>query len=291
MSKQINSFLGRGLEALIPQRIYNPVSTIAVPEESDTEKIKEIDIDQIKVNPYQPRQHFDAGKIYELIESVREHGIIQPLIVTRQKDGYELIAGERRLKAAKACGFKTVPAVTRDASTQQKLEVSLVENLQRQDLNPIDEALAYQRLINEFHLTQEQVAKKIGKARASVGNTLRLLALPEEIQLALIEGRLSSGHAKVILSLTDPKEQLACFKKIVQGKLTVRDAEKEVRRIAGREAKIKDQDFVVLEQEEKLREALGTKVRIEKRGKKGRIVIEYYSEEDFKELLNRLTSL
>ena len=291
MPKQLNSSLGRGLEALIPQKISNPVSTISAPEEADQDRIQDIPVEDIRVNPMQPRQHFDEGKIDELIKSVREHGIIQPLIVTKQEDGYELIAGERRLRAAKACGLKAVPAITRDASVQQKLEVSLVENLQRQDLNPIDEALAYQRLINEFHLTQEQAAKKIGKARASVANTLRLLSLPEEIQLALIEGALSSGHAKVILSLTDPKEQLACFKKIIQAKLTVRDAEKEVKRVQGKKGKIKSQDFVILDQEEKLREALGTKVRIEKRGKKGKIIIEYYSSEDFQELLKKLTSL
>lgn len=287
---KLNSSLGRGLEALIPQKIINPVSMIGNLEEASQDRVEDIPVEDIQVNPMQPRQHFDEGQIDELIESVREHGIIQPLIVTKQKDGYELIAGERRLRAAKACGFKTVPAVLRDASVQQKLEVSLVENLQRQDLNPIDEALAYQRLINEFHLTQEQVAKKIGKARASVANTLRLLALPQEIQLALIEGRLSSGHAKVILSLTDPKEQLACFRKIIQGKLTVRDAEKEVKRVQGRKSKTPSQDFITLDQEEKLREALGTKVNIEKRGQQGRIIIEYYSQEELQELLKKLTN-
>lgn len=288
--KNFHSTLGRGLEALIPQKITNPVSTISVPEEKARDNVQEIPVEEIQVNPFQPRQHFDDHKIDELISSVKEHGVIQPLIVTKQEDGYELIAGERRLRAAKACGLARVPVIFRDASTQQKLEVSLVENLQRQDLNPIDEALAYQRLINEFHLTQEQVARKIGKARASIANTLRLLSLPEKIQLALIEGKLSAGHAKVILSLTDPQEQLACFDKIIKGRLTVRDTEKEVKKVQVKNrTKEPDQDFATIEQEEKLRGALNTKVRIEKKGQKGKIIIEYFSQEEFNELLRKLT--
>lgn len=282
-----NNILGRGLASLIP--ITSGKSSIwqgLVGEKG--EKIQEISVTDIQQNPMQPRQNFDQYGEEELVNSIKEHGIIQPLIVTKNDQGYQLIAGERRLRAAKSLKLKTVPVIVRDASQQQKLEVSLIENIQRQDLNPVEEAMAYRKLLDEFGLTQEQLAKRVGKNRATAANILRLLDLPDEIRKALIEKKITVGHAKVLLSLDKAEDQIKAFKNILLQGLNVAETTRIVRKIQPGKI-IKPIDFELQEKEERLREILATKVKIEKRGKGGKIIIEYYSPEELAALINKLT--
>ncbi|MFA6391574.1 MAG: ParB/RepB/Spo0J family partition protein [Patescibacteria group bacterium] len=281
-----NHSLGKGLAALIPIKQVAGVTTAQLAGAKE-ESIHELSIDEIQVNPMQPRTYFDAHAEQELVESIREHGIIQPLVVTKDGEQYQLIAGERRLRAAKVVGLKTVPTVLRNVSQQQKLEVSLIENIQRQDLNPIEEALAYLRLMHEFSLTQEQMAKRVGKNRATVANLLRILELPAEVQQALIDRKITLGHAKVILSLDSEKDQINTFKKILRGGLNVQEATRVVHAIKPSK-KSKTIDFDLQEKEEKLRSALSTKVRIEQHGRGGKIVIEYYSSDELDSLINKI---
>lgn len=281
-----NHSLGRGLAALIPQRQDSTISTAQLAGARE-EKTKEVATDKIQANPMQPRHYFDHHLEEDLVNSIKEHGIIQPLIVTQNDQGYQLIAGERRLRAAKLLELKTVPIIVRDASQQQKLEVSLIENIQRQDLNPVEEAQAYKRLIDEFSLTQEQLAKRIGKNRVTIANVIRVLELPEEIQQALIERKLTLGHAKVLLSLTNSKDQLNTFKKILRGGLNVQETTHIVHRIQP-SSKIKEIDFELQEKEEKLRAALSTKVKIERRGKRGKIIVEFYSSEEMDSIISKI---
>ncbi len=273
--------LGRGLDSLIPPKKYT------LPQEKE-EAVLEIPVEKIKSNPYQPRNVFDEQGMEELINSIKEHGILQPLVVSKISDNeYELIAGERRLRAAKILKLEKVPVIIRSVETSKKLELSLIENIQRKDLNPIERARAYQRLIDEFNFTQEEVAKKIGKARASVANTLRLLTLPPVVQKALEDEMITEGHAKILLSLDSPEKQEAMLKRILGTGMTVREAEQLV--ISKRKRPIlKDPNLQL--KEEQLQEALGTKVVIKKRGKKGKIIIEFYSEEDLNNLIKKLSS-
>ncbi|MFH1534680.1 MAG: ParB/RepB/Spo0J family partition protein [Patescibacteria group bacterium] len=281
-----NHTLGRGLASLIPMKQVAGVTTAQLAREKE-EAIHELPIGDIQANPMQPRTHFDSNAGQELVDSIKEHGIIQPLVVSKNGDKYQLIAGERRLRAAKIVGLDTVPAVLRNVSQQQKLEVSLIENIQRQDLNPIEEALAYIRLIDEFGLTQEQMAKRVGKNRTTVANLLRILELPEEVQKALIDRRITVGHAKVILSLDSEKDQLNTFKKILRGGLNVQETTRVVHTLKPpkKNATI---DFALQDKEEKLRTALSTKVKIEQRGTKGKIIIEYYSSDELDSLINKI---
>ena len=281
-----NHSLGKGLASLIPMKQVAGVTTAQLAGEKE-EVIHELPIGSIQANPMQPRTHFDSNAEQELVYSIKEHGIIQPLVITKDGEKYQLIAGERRLRAAKVVGLQTVPTVLRNVSQQQKLEVSLIENIQRQDLNPIEEALAYLRLINEFGLTQEQMAKRVGKNRATVANLLRILELPEEVQKALIDRKITVGHAKVILSLDSTKDQLNTFNKILRGGLNVQETTRVVHTIKPPK-KSSTVDFDLQEKEEKLRTALSTKVRIEKRGKKGKIIIEYYSSDELDSLINKI---
>jgi ParB family chromosome partitioning protein len=272
--------LGRGLGSLIPSRT----------KISSQENIFEIPIDKIQSNPWQPRDHFADGPLQELVASIQEHGILQPLILTENKAGFELIAGERRLRAAKLLKLKTVPAIIRKAEEQQKLELALVENLHRADLNPMEKAVALRKLIDQFNYTQEQVAKKIGKSRVAVTNLLRLLQLPEEIQKALREGQITEGHARGILTIKEPKEQLIFFRKMKLGNWTVRDVERAGRKIVTGQTKVVQsrRDPTLLHQEEILQKSLGTRVNIQKDGRGGRIIIEFYSEEELGNLVRKL---
>ncbi len=272
--------LGRGLDSLIPKKKFT------LPDERG-ERILEIPVEKIRSNPYQPRNIFDEQSLKELVNSIKEHGLIQPLIVTKiSDDQYELIAGERRLRAAKILRLETVAAVIRSAETSKKLELSLIENIQRKDLNSMERARAYQRLIDEFNFTQEEVAKKIGKARATVANTLRLLTLPVVIQRMIEEEKISEGHAKILLSLDSPEKQEAMLKRILGTGMTVREVEQLV---ISKRKRLTFKDPVLRLKEEQLQEALGTKVTIKKRGKKGKIIIEFYSEEDLENLVKKLT--
>ena len=282
--------LGRGLGSLIPNKTQ-PIDAKdkkAVGSKDDNEQVLEISVDEIDANPMQPRREFGENNIEELVISIKEHGIIQPLIATKNNGQYELIAGERRLRAAKSAGFDKVPVIIRNANKQEKLEVALIENIQRENLNVIDLARAYQRLMEEFNLTQEEVAKKVGKSRPVIANAIRLLNLPENIKSALIEGRINEGHAKYLVGLDDEKKQTSLFNKILRGNLTVDDTNKLVKKMGGTKAarikinyKDKDKEFA-------FREFFGTKVEIKRKGKGGQVIIDFFSDEELGEMADKV---
>ncbi|MFN3740577.1 MAG: ParB/RepB/Spo0J family partition protein [Thermodesulfovibrionales bacterium] len=270
--------LGKGIEALLPER----------PEE-----VIRLDIDRILPGEHQPRKVFRDESLKELAESIKEKGVIQPVIVTRVGDGtFKLIAGERRLRAAKLAGLKKIPAIIKDLASRDALEIALIENIQREDLDPLETALAFERLKNEFNLTQEEIAKKVGKDRATVANYLRLLSLPEEIKRLLHEGSLSFGHGKAILSIPDRSSQIEAARKIIKEGLTVRQAEELSHRLSStsfnKSKRSSPRDPNISSLEEKLKKSLGTTVRIIHKGKKGRIEIAYNSLEEFDRLLELL---
>jgi len=262
-----------------------------------------IEIDKIKPNPYQPRREFNEGALRELAESIRQYGVLQPLIATRkeveQPDGgltsdYELIAGERRLRASKIAGLSQVPVVIRDDAdnAQIKLELAIIENLQREDLNPIDRARAFAQLVNNFGFKHGQVGQKVGRSREYVSNSLRLLAMPEDIQQAIVEGKMTEGHARPILMLCDkPDEQRVLFKEILYKKLTVREAESISRRIATDKVRKKEYRLPpdIIELERILAENLGTRVQIEQREVGGKVVIDFDTHDALRELLDFLS--
>jgi ParB family chromosome partitioning protein len=291
MSKKLSG-LGRGLGSLIPPKTERAPVSAAVPSAAAPPlgsrgegQALQVPVSQIVANPQQPRSVFRHRELEELTNSIREHGIIQPLVVSpRSGGGYELIAGERRLRAAKLLNLPFVPVIVRSAAAREKLLLALVENLQRQDLSAIEEAGAYAKLADEFGLTQEGVAQKVGKARSTVANTLRLLELPPEIQQAIGSGELSAGNARAILGLKDDKSRLAFFRKLMGRKMTTREAEAGVRRTAGN----KRQDPAIAAAEEQIRNALGAKVEIRKRGGKGSVVVSFYSEEEYRVLVEKL---
>ncbi len=278
--------LGRGLGSLIPQKS----AVVEKVLETSRQEMKEVPIDSVRPNPHQPRSHFSPSELEDLLNSIKEHGILNPLVVTRTSDGYELIAGERRLRASKMLGLKTVPVVVRDASEQQKLELAIIENIQRQDLNALEEALAYAALIEQFNLTQEQVATRVGKSRSAVANTLRLLELSAPMQQALKEGKISKSHARTLLAETDPAKREALFQGMLRGEFTVRAAEAAVgpKRAASAPGAHRIVDPNILAHEKKLQEILGTKVDIRERAGKGTVTMHFYSKEDLLDLLHRL---
>jgi ParB family chromosome partitioning protein len=272
--------LGRGLASLIPQRTTPATAVVEVP------------LARIAPNPYQPRHRMDDAGLEELAASIREHGILQPVLVTETLDGYQLVAGERRVRAARIAGMERIPALVRQLADRDQLEVALVENVQRADLDPIDEALAYRQLIEEFGLTQERVAERVGKARTSVTNTLRLLDLHPDVQAAIADGHLTEGHGRALGGL--PIDGQAHVLGTVIGQdLSVRQTEELVRRLREprpvREAAPQRQLDPDLERlEEELRQRLGTKVSLSRSRNGGRIVIEYYSDEELGRLYERL---
>jgi ParB family chromosome partitioning protein len=265
--------LGKGLEALIP-----------VTEEPKG-GVNQVPISTISPNPMQPRTALNPETLEELAASIREHGVIQPLIVTQQgPEQYRLIAGERRWQAARMAGLATVPVVIKEATPQQFLELALVENIQRADLNPLEEAAAFRQLVEEFELTQEQVAERVGKSRVAVTNTMRLLRLPAEVQQALIDGIIREGHARALLALSTPEAQVAALKTVIKKGLSVRQTEELVRRLLAEPPPKKALEPVSPEiqaLEEEFRDTLGTKVNLYRNRKgQGRLVIHFYSEEE-----------
>lgn len=275
--------LGKGLGSLIP------LSEIIT---SKAGARLEVDIDEISLNPHQPRQHFDHQALEDLINSIKEHGIIQPLVVTQKGAGYELIAGERRLKAARIAGLKKVPVMLREASELEKLELALIENIQRMDLNPIEKASGYKKLVDEFNLTQEEAAKKIGISRSALANMLRLLNLSQEIQQALRDGKITEGHAKIILSLETGELQKDYFRRIIDAKLSVRDLEKSLDqdvKIKKKKKKIFFRDPQLLAWQEALIGALGTKVNIKKKGEGGEVIVEFYSLPELRDIVSKIS--
>ena len=275
--------LGKGLGALIPD-----LSTL-----DDKEKralgIIEIELDRIAPNEYQPRKVFDDGKLKELAASIKEQGIIQPIIVHRTGGGYGLIAGERRWRAARLAGLKAVPAIVKEATKRELLEMALIENIQREDLNPLEAAEAYKRLQDEFKLTQEDLAKRVGKERSTVTNFLRILGLSREIKQEIAAGNLSMGHAKAILSLERVRDQAQAAMHITKKGLSVREAETLVGRMKNppkeKKARLSHELKAI---EEKLRKALGTKVSLSSKSKGGKIVIDYYSDEELDRILEKI---
>jgi len=267
--------LGKGLGALIP--VIEPGPT-------------DLPVDAISPNPLQPRQKMAPQELEELAASIREHGLIQPLIVSQVADAeasYQLIAGERRLEAAKLAGLTRVPVIVREATPQEMLELALVENIQRADLNPLEQATAYRHLIDDFGLTQEQVAERVGKSRVAVANSVRLLRLPDEIKSSLAQGQITEGHARAVLALDEPDDQQNIWKAILKRGLNVRQTEETVRRlVAGPKPKRPDQSSSPETKalEDRFREALGTKVQLFRSKRGGRLVIHFYSEEELQAL-------
>jgi len=287
--------LGRGLGSLIPKKTItygqNPFKSEISEEEMvilhDDDRILKISPERIAINPQQPRTHFSEVALNDLAESIRQHGIISPLIVTRKGNDFELIAGERRLRSAKLIGLKEVPVIVREEKEQKKLEIALIENLQRENLNPLETARAYQRLMDEFNITQEEAAKKVGKARSSVANALRLLALPMPIQDALAEGKITEAHAKYLLGLEGEAKQVNMLKKILRQNMTVAETDKEIKRLGGTKA-AKPKDYFDRAREEEMGEFLTTKVEIKRLGKGGKLIIDFYSEEELNGMLKKI---
>jgi ParB family chromosome partitioning protein len=246
-------------------------------------------IDAISPNPYQPRQDFSDAELTELANSIKEKGVIQPILVSRTKDGFQLIAGERRWRAAQKAGLDTIPAWVRDASPSEALELALVENLQRKDLNPIEEASAYQELMQRFNLTQEALSTKIGKERSTIANLLRLLRLPQTFQQDLIQNRLTTGHARVLVSIESPSVQRTLRDLIIKNALSVRQTESLAKKLQAQpKAQKVEGDHYIESLAGDLQRSLGTKVAITRRGQKGRIIIEFYSDGELDRLIDRL---
>lgn len=274
--------LGKGLGALLP----------GVDTEEDS-PIKEIKLTEIEPNKSQPRKNFDEGKLEALAESIKTHGVIQPIIVKKLESGfYQIIAGERRWRAARLAGLKTIPVIIKDYEKKEVLEIALIENLQREDLNPIEESEAYQNLINEFNLTQEEISARVGKSRSAIANALRLLNLPEGIKQLLIEDKISSGHARAILSIDNIELQIQVANKVVNEGLSVRETEKYVKALVSQKSKKNKKDnklsHVYIDIQNRMSQNLGTKVRIYPGANKSKIEIEYYSDDDLERIMNLL---
>ena len=280
--------LGKGLGALIENRI-----------EENQNSVIEVEINQVEPGPGQPRKNFDKEKIDALAESIKEHGIIQPLIVTREENRYYIIAGERRWRAAKAAGFKTIPVIERYATTKEVLELALVENIQREDLNPIEEAEAYAKLLQDYSMTQEQVAAMVGKSRSAIANMLRLLHFSEKVKNLLISGELTTGQARPILALESMQEQDSAAEYILKSGLNARQAEQYVKKLTEKsKQKIQSEEKDISEQikqqevrfvQDRLRTSLGTKVILNDHNGRGKITIEYYSKDERERLIEFLT--
>ena len=283
-AKRTKRALGRGLGALIPEM------------EKSAEPPRDFfycDIERIQPNRFQPRQQFPETELEELSQSIKEQGILQPLLVREENDGYELIAGERRLRAARMAGLTQVPVIIKRITDSKLLELSIVENIQRANFNPIEESEAYHRLITEFHLTQDEAALRVGKSRSTVANFLRLRQLAEAIRTSIQKGELSMGHARALLGTQNPTQQLAAWRSVVKKGLSVRQTEDLVRALKGEKKKPKvsrksSEDHYLLSLAEDLSRHFGTKVSIKRRGLKGRVEIEFYSDDDLDRLIGRL---
>lgn len=295
------------IQSLSDLNLQQPIKPIAEPlgfsapvpnsENSSTDKvsyadaqIQEIEVAKISPNPFQPRKLFEATALQELADSIKEHGVIQPLVVTLTPVGYELVVGERRFRASQLAGLEKVPAIIKESMVDQtKLEVALIENIQRQELNPIEEAQAYERLMKTFNMTQEQVAKKVGKSRPAVANTVRLLNLPAEVQRGVIEGKIMEGHARALLGLLDPEKMILMYKMVIDQNLNVRQVEAKVRELTVKrqmDAVALDPKLMALESE--LRGKLGTQVKIQRQGQGGKITIEFFSDAELDEIVHKM---
>jgi len=277
--------LGRGLDALISS---------ANALENARDSVLEVKINDVEPNADQPRKVFDQERLQALAESIKEHGVVQPIIVRQDGSRYVIVAGERRWRAAKLAGLKTIPVVVKELSSRQVMEIALIENLQREDLNPIEEAEAYQKLMDEYSMTQEEVAKLVGKSRAAIANSVRLLTLAKEIREMLVDGRLTSGHARTLVAIEDENRQKELADLFVKKGLNVREAEKLAAQEAKRAAKKdrpKKEDVEMTQLVEDLRTLFGTKIDLQRGKDKGKIVIEYYSKEEFDRIIDLLLNV
>jgi len=270
--------LGKGLGALIS----------TANEETQSSGVIELKINEIEPNVGQPRKKFDDEKLMQLSESIKEHGIVQPIIVRKEENTYKIVAGERRWRAARLAGLTTVPVIVKELTNRQVMEMALIENIQREDLNPIEEAEAYERLLNEYNMTQEELSKSIGKNRSTIANIIRLLALGDKVKEYLINGEITSGHARALLALDDKELQERVCMEIIEKSLSVRETENLVKRIQKgeeKERKVKNEDENIQKIEYDLEKILGTKVKLFNKNKKGKIMIEYYSNDELERIL------
>ncbi|MDO5392753.1 MAG: ParB/RepB/Spo0J family partition protein [Eubacteriales bacterium] len=288
--------LGKGLDSLIPtNKMIEPIKPAAQEEqENKKEGVLSVKITKVEPNREQPRKNFDEDSLLELSESIKQFGLLQPILVQDKQTHYEIIAGERRWRAAKMAGLKEVPVIVRELSNQEIVEISLIENIQREDLNPIEEALAYKRLLEEFHLKQDEVAERVSKSRTAVTNSMRLLKLCEEVQKMVVEGMISTGHARALIVIEDPEEQYLVAQKIFDEKLSVREVEKLVKNLHKPEKKKKVENATLAaiysDISDRLKQSLSTKVSINaKENGAGKIEIEFYNHEDLDRLIEQIT--
>lgn len=291
--------LGKGLDSMIPEKVEKIKPETSKMQEENVSRETLININEIEPNKDQPRKNFDEDTIQELADSIKQYGIIQPLILQKRDNYYVIVAGERRWRAAKVAGLKKIPAIIKDYSPQEIMEIALIENLQREDLNPIEEAIAFQNLIKEFNLKQDEVAERVSKSRVAVTNSMRLLKLDLRVQQMLIDGMISSGHARTLLAIEDSELQYQAALKVFDEKLSVRETEKLIKSILSEKEEIKketaitkEDSFIYRDLEEKMKKIIGAKVCIKKKANNnGRIEIEYYSTEELERIIEIFESI
>ena len=299
MAAKVARGLGKGLDTLIPVATPKTESNMSSTDQKSEEKGAEtiVKITMVEPNREQPRKNFDEDALQELADSIKQFGLLQPILVQDRKTYYEIIAGERRWRAAKLAGLKEVPVIIRDYTEQEIVEISLIENIQREDLNPIEEAQAYKKLLTEFNLKQDEVAERVSKSRTAVTNSMRLLKLCDEVQQMIIDDMISTGHARALISIDDPEQQYLIAQKVFDEKLSVRDVEKLVKNLNKPEKPKKEVlvdkslDIIYQDVEEKLKQSLGTKVAISSKGNgAGKIEIEFYNHDDLDRIIELLSS-
>lgn len=293
--------LGKGLDSLIPDnksmKSVTSEKTVESKEDAAAKSgVQVMKINEVEPNRDQPRKNFDEDALLELSDSIKQFGVLQPLLIRKRKDYYEIIAGERRWRAAKLAGVKEVPVIVKEYTDQEILEIGLIENIQRENLNPIEEAIAFKRLLEEFNLKQDEVAERVSKSRTAVTNSMRLLKLSDKVQQMIIDDMISTGHARALLAIDDPELQYTLANKIFDEKLSVRETEKLVKEIKNpkkpKEKKVMENAFIYQDLEEKMKGVFGTKVSIASKGKgKGKIEIEYYSDDELEHLFDMMMSI
>ncbi len=292
--------LGKGLDSLIPENKSAKVSSSESKKTEETAELKSgeqmMKINMVEPNRDQPRRNFEEDALLELADSIKQYGVLQPLIVRKRNDYYEIIAGERRWRAAKMAGVKEVPVIIKEYNEQEILEIALIENIQRENLNPIEEAMAFKKLLEEFNLKQDEVAERVSKSRTAVTNSMRLLKLDQRVQQMIIDDMISTGHARALLAIDDPEQQYVLANKIFDEKLSVRETEKLIKEIKNpkkqKEKKIIENAFIYEDIEDKMKQVLGTKVHVASKGKgKGKIEIEYYSDKELERMFDMIMSI
>lgn len=290
--------LGKGLDSLIPEnKSVKPAAKSEKAEEPVKTGEQMLKINQVEPNREQPRKHFEEDALLELADSIKQYGVLQPLLVRKRKDYYEIIAGERRWRAAKLAGVKEVPVIIKEYTEQQAVEIALIENIQRENLNPIEEAMAFKKLLTEFNLKQDEVAERVSKSRTAVTNSMRLLKLGEKVQQMIIDDMITTGHARALLAIDDEEQQYLLATKIFDEKLSVRETEKLIKSLKNPKKQVKvvktvENTFVYDDLAEKMKRVLGTKVSISPKGNgKGKIEIEYYSDDELERMFEMITSV